>query len=73
MANISSKIDVITEIVRKRRRERSISSEQMAKHLGIKQRTYQRWEAGAWTLNELQSILNYLDLKLIIIPKELIE
>lgn len=73
MAKVSTRTVVIGELIRKRRREMKLSSQDMAKKLGIHIRTYQRWEAGAWTVDELQSICSCLDLKIIILPKEIIE
>ena len=73
MAKILTRTVVIGEIVRKRRKDMKLTAQDMAKILGIHIRTYQRWEAGAWTVDELESICNTLNLKLIILPKELIE
>ena len=73
MAKESARIDVIAQTVRRRRKDMRITGDDMAKKLGIHIRTYYRWEGGAWTVDELESICSHLNLKLIILPKELIE
>ncbi len=73
MQTNSGKYVHLMQIVEDRRKIKRITQAAMAKELGTTKRTYQRWEVGDVSLSQLQSILEKLDLKLIILPKELIE
>lgn len=73
MAKNAVKYDVLMKIIADRRKIKGWTQAKAAKELNTTKRTYQRWEGGDVSLNQLQSILDKLDLIMIILPKELIK
>lgn len=63
----------LMQFVSDTRKIKLITQAAMAKKCDTTKRTYQRWESGDVSLKQLQTICKHLDLKLIILPKELID
>ncbi len=71
--HISGLGGAISQILTARREQKRLTQAKMADELKITRRTYQRYELGSMSGDELEIVLRYLELKLIILPKELID
>lgn len=63
---------VVNAILVARRKVKKLNQGQMAAKLNWNQRTFQRKEAGNCSFDELNEICKVLDLKLVIIPNEIL-
>lgn len=63
---------VVNDLLVARRKRKKLKQSEIAKILGINQRTYQRKERGNLNFDELNAICKILDLKLVLIPIEII-
>lgn len=57
-------------LVRKTRKEQGLTQSQMAKSLGLSPRSYQRKEAGAFTLDEFVRACRVLGLRLAVLSND---
>lgn len=63
----------ICQIIVNKRKERGYTQTDMAEMLNTNRRTYQRWEEGNLTLDQLLRICNELKLSVLILPDELLK